>query len=191
MSDLASLKRLFDFTDEDLAVNRGGNLSARQYRHYHHMRLANAVNRWASILTFVLFLISLVIFIGISLAYANQLGPLTLVVIGVWLALVYVMTRIIPMMAKVIIRQSTTNDTHWGNRLFGEVDPKSIGVLQATGRLSFPTDGEHRYVMLGDLELTNDAAADKDNRLWKLQTERTYTIYYLPDPLWIVAIEPA
>ena len=197
MTDLKTLKRLFDFTDDDLAANRAGKLSVRQRTLYRQMRITAKISKRLSILMVAFFLLSFVIYIGFSINYGNQLGPLVLVGTAVWLGLVYLVFRIASAVIGRVPVHYQQNPAHWLYQTFGKLTAEEqaryerAAVQQATGRLTVQSDGEHQHLMLGDFELTIDAAADNDERLWKLQRDKPYTVYYLPDPLWIVGVEPA
>ncbi|MCA0456828.1 MAG: hypothetical protein LCI00_22840 [Chloroflexi bacterium] len=197
MTDLKTLKRLFDFTDDDLAVNRAGKLSERQRTLYRQMRVTAKISKWLSILMVAFFLLTFVIYIGFSITYGNQLGPLVLVGTAIWLGLVYLVFRLTSALIGRVPQHYQRHPDHRLYMTFGKLTPQEqalyehAAVQQATGLLNVQSDGEHEHLMLGDFELTLDAAADNDERLWKLKRDKTYTVYYIPDPLWIIAIEPA
>lgn len=197
MTDLKTLKRLFDFTDDDLAANRAGKLSDRQRTLYRQMRVTAKISKRLSMVMVAFFLLTFLIYMGFSITYGSQLGPLVLVGLVVWLGLLYTVFRLISYLIGRISTHYEQHPTHWIYRTFGKLTPpeqvlhEHAAVQQATGRLTVQTDGEHEHLMLGEFELTIDVAADNDERLWKLERDKTYTVYYIPDPLWIVAIEPA
>lgn len=197
MYKLEVLEKLFDFANEDLQINRSGRLSERQFQRVSRAILKSNIDKWVSSLTWVMFLVTLIIFIMFNLRYGDQLGPLVLVDILIWLALVYVLSKLIAKLADILLRQLSNNQTNWFVQVFRNLNSKGLYeretliVEQATGQLGFVSDGEHRFVMLGNMELTSDVTADTDERLWRLKENDNYTIYYLPNPLRIVAIEPA
>lgn len=196
MTDLKTLKRLFDFTDDDLAANRVGKLSERQRTMYRQLRVTAKISKRLSVLMVVIFLVTFVIYMGFSIGYGNQLGPLVLVGLGVWLGLLYVVFRLTSAIIGRVPTHYEQHPTHWLYQTFGNLTPQEqtlyerAVVQRAAGRLSVESDGEHERVMLDDFELSLDVAADSDERLWKLERDKTYTVYFVPDPLWIVAIEP-
>lgn len=196
MTDLKTLKRLFDFTDDDLAANRAGKLSERQRTLYRQMRVTAKISKLLGKLMLVIFLVSFLLYMGFSIAYGNQLGPLVLVGLAVWLGLLYVVFRITSNIIGRVPTHYNQHPTHWLYQTFGKLTPQEqslyerAAVQYATGRLTVQSDGEHERVMLDDFELSLDVAADSDERLWKLDRDKTYTVYFVPDPLWIVAIEP-
>jgi hypothetical protein len=183
MSDLNDLKKLFDFTDEDLAANQAGVLSTRQRHHYGQRLFKQRVDKYVSLLTFMMFVLSLIIFIAFSLNFAQRLGPLTLAVIVIWLAIVFILAKLIQQVANLIFRLKSNDGT---NREIEEPILK-----QMTGRLHFSDDSEHRYVMLDGFELANSAVSDSQKMVWKLEANTRYTIYYIEQPFWIAAVEPA
>jgi CBS domain containing-hemolysin-like protein len=183
VSELDRLKRLFDFTDEDLAANRSGVLSARQRQHYGQRLFKQRVDKYVSLLTFAMFVLSLIIFIAFSLNYAQRLGPMILVAIVIWLAIVFILAKLIQQVANMILRLKSNDETKY------EIDNPIL--KQATGRLQFTDDGEHRYVMLDSFELANSAVTDSQTMVWQLEANQRYTIYYVEQPFWIVAVEPA
>ncbi len=197
MTDLKTLKRLFDFTDDDLAANRAGKLSDRQRILYRQMRVTAKISKRFSILMVGFFLLSFVIYIAFSITYGNQLGAFVLVGTGIWIGLVYSVFRLISHFIGRVPQHYERNPGHWLYRAFTTLNSQEQAlydhavVQQVTGLLTVRSDGEHGHLMLGDFELTVDVAADNDERLWKLTHDTIYTIYYIPNPLWIVAIEAA
>ena len=179
MSDLNDLKKLFDFTDADLSANQSGVLSARQRQHYGQQLFKQRVDKYVSLLTFMMFVFSLIIFMIFSLNFAQQLGPLTLAVIVIWLAIVFILAKLIQQAANLILRLKSNRDI--GSPI----------LKQMSGRLHFSDDGEHRYAMLDGFELANSVASDSPKMVWKLEANMHYKIYYVEQPFWIAAVEPA
>lgn len=182
MNELDRLKSLFDFTDEDLAANQSGVLTARQRNQYGQHLFKQRIDKYVSLLTFVMFVLCLIIFIAFSLNYAQRLGPLTLLVIVIWLAIVFILAKLIQRVANLIARLNSNDKT--------KQIIENPTLKQASGRLQFTDDSEHRYVMLDGLELANSAATDSQKMIWKLEANTRYTIYYVEQPFWIVAVEP-
>ena len=178
MSNLNNLETLFDFTNEDLQINRAGKLSERQQLQLKRSLLKSNIDKWFSYLTWVMFLVSLTLFIIFNLRYGDQLGSLVLVDIGIWLALVYILSKLIVKQGHIVLRQISNDQTNWFIRAFRNVNSKALLELETsvvehtTGQLRFVSHGEHTYVMLNDLELTSNVAADKDKRLWPRQANK-------------------
>jgi hypothetical protein len=182
VSELDRLKALFDFTDEDLVANRSGVVSARQRHNYGQRLFKQRVNKYVSLLTFAMFVLSLIIFMAFSLNFAQRLGSLTLVVIVIWLVTVFILAKLIEYGGNLILRLKSNNEAK------PEIDNPIL--KQVTGRLQFSDDGEHRYVMLDSFELANSAATDSQKMVWKLEANQRYTVYYVEQPFWIIAVEP-
>lgn len=180
MTDLKTLKRLFDFTDDDLAANRAGKLSERQREKLQRRLSQQQWEQTANGLTLVIFVVGIVIYMAFSVTYGNQLGPLVLLVLLIWLVVIYGLSKLIAKLPTLMQRRYKYNPSF-----------PQPAIEKETGPLIFTSDGEHQYALLNQLEFANSAAVDGDPRLWKLEETEVYTIYYVEEPLWIAAIEPA
>jgi hypothetical protein len=180
MTDLKTLQRLFDFTDDDLAANRAGQLSERQREKFQRRLSQQQWEQTANGLTLVIFIITFVIYIAFSVTYGDQSGPLVMLALIVWLAVMYILSKLMAKLPALMQRRYKYNASF----------PQPV-IEKETGPLIFTSDGEHRYALLNQLEFANSAAVDGDPRLWKLEETEVYTIYYVEELLWIAAIEPA
>lgn len=196
MRTLDELKTLYDFTDDDLIANRTGRLSDAQRERFRHDLRTAVIARAAATLILPILPLTSCAFILFSLNYGDALGPLVLVAIVVWLALMYVLMRVGHSVAVRWLERSVKRTDHPLLRRLRAVNPAGEAVIErglverAEGTLTFPTDGEHTYVMLDEIEFTSDVAADEDERLWKLTEGQKYAIHYLPETLWIASVEP-
>ena len=66
--------------------------------------------------------ISLTLFIIFNLRYGDQLGSLVLVDIGIWLALVYILSKLITKQGHIVLRQISDDQTNWFIRAFRNVN---------------------------------------------------------------------
>jgi hypothetical protein len=196
INQLDDLKALFEFTDEDLAANRAGRLSQRQQIQLRQDALNASIEKGAAIVTLSLMPLAAILFILFGLRYGDALGPLILVAIIIWFSGWAALYRFTWKLACWLLRRRThTMDAPLLRRL-GAYNSQAVHALESgvveriAGRLSFPTDGEHMFVMSDDIQISINVAAEDDERLWKLRAGQRYAIYRLPDASWIIAVEP-
>lgn len=196
MEQLSNLQALFDFTADDLQEARAGRLSARLRERVREERLAACIDS-----TTMLLLLPWLLLVGLCgftliLLYSQSLGPLVCAALAILIALLYAISRIglpltrgllvwsvrrgIPIIGSAVQRRLAADRRQWDTG----------AVQRKTGRLTFPSDGEHQYIMLGGAEWGSSMATDTDERLWKLKPGKHYAIYTIPETEWIVAIEP-
>ena len=196
MHTLGELRTLFGFTDDDLIANRAGYLSEVQRERFRHELRSAAIGRAAATLIAPILPVAACAFIIFSLNYGDALGPLVLVSIAVWLAGVYLLLRFGHRAITRWLEGSARTIDHPVLRRLRAVNAAGEaaverGIVERTaGVLTFPTDGEHIYVMLNEIEFTSNVAAEQDDRLWQLDEGRRYAIYYVPETLWIASVEP-
>lgn len=196
MHTLTELQSLFEFTDEDLIANRAGHLSDAQRDRFRRDLRSGVIARAATTLALPILPVTSCAFCLFSMYYGDALGPLVLVAIVVWLALMYVLMRVGYNVALRWLERRVNRTDHPLLRRLRAVNPAGEAVIErgiverAAGTLKFPTDGEHTYVMLNEIEFTTDVSADQDERLWDLTEGQNYAIYYLPETLWIASVEP-
>jgi hypothetical protein len=198
VTDLDTLKRLFDFTDDDLAANRAGRLSERQRAALRREVSRQAVDRLAARLTYPLVVLLIVLYFVIVPPLGSRLGPWTCA--AIFLALLVITGAGYAWRGSVrwLLRAASGRPAldGWLRRALPVAYGRRMAavergeVLQKSGTLTVWDDGEHRHLFLNDEELQNNAMAEQDKRLWKLPPDREYHFYLLPETGWIVAAEP-
>ncbi|MBW4438562.1 MAG: hypothetical protein KME04_15585 [Pleurocapsa minor GSE-CHR-MK-17-07R] len=191
-----ALETLFDFTEADLAANRAGVLSEIQRERLRQQLYQASISSAAFTLSLPVIFVFAVAFMAFSLRFGDDLGPGILCAIGVWFLLTWalytlayaVMRRLLP----VIVRGNASHPLLRRVRAIDNAGSLALeqGIVErVAGRLGFPSDGEHEYVMLDDVELTNSVAADEDERLWQLVEGAQYALYFVQGGPWIVSVE--
>jgi hypothetical protein len=196
MATQHALETLFNFTADDLAANRAGALSPAQRDRYGRELYQAAIEKAAATLSLPVIPVCAVALMIFSLNYGDDLGPGILCAIGVWFALMWALFRLAFALFRRVLPQIARGDAaHPLLRLVRAYDRAGAqaveqGIVQrVAGRLSMPSDGEHEYVMLDELELTSSVAAAEDERLWQLEEGAHYAIYTVPGTPWIASVE--
>lgn len=197
MTDLDTLKRLFDFTDADLEANRAGRLSERQRVMFQQEVLRQAIDRLAARLTYPAVVLLIVLYFVIVPPLGNRLGPWTCA--AIFLALLVIIGAGYAWRGAVRwllgVASGSPAFDGWLRRAMPVIYARRMAVvergevLQQPGTLTIRDDGEHKHLFLNDEELQNNAMAEQDKRLWKLTPDREYHFYMLPETGWIVAVE--
>lgn len=204
ITDLEALKRLFEFTDDDLTANRAGRLSARQHSQIQTNLEAACVNAAAAVSGLPALAILIILWVILMSSLSDQLGSIIdPVALGAILGIV-IMLRLWWEAARRLIGLAVQRSPAWRVWLYRRMQRALVGytpvttraieqgrVEAACGQLHFQSDGEQEHVYLDGKQFTvkgKDAGADQ--RLWQLQPGARYTIYFIPDARWIVAVEP-
>jgi hypothetical protein len=197
-STLAELQALFDFTAEDLAENRAGQLSLRQLQRIKQDQFHASIERSTSLLTLLSVPACILSYFLVVVPNAATLGVGVLCAIALWFGVFLPLgTTLIFRLIKRLLERFIQQRQHWLLRRLAPPDPRLSDILKAgaverlAGVLRLKSDGEHTYLFLGDEELTNSAISDEDDeRLYQLQTGRAYAFYRVPQLAWVMAVEP-
>jgi hypothetical protein len=162
---LNDLQALFNFTDADLVANRAGRLSDSQRdrltRLVHDERTAIQANR-----------LTLPVMVALGIAYfvlvpplGDRLGPLICIVILLALGVFGLVSFAWQRLLLAILRRRPPASL------------EDASVTSRSGILTVEDDGEHRHLLLDDLELQTDVDAVEDVRLWRLEPGQHYILY--------------
>jgi hypothetical protein len=195
--ELFDLMVLFDFTADDLAANRAGQLTNRQRERIEAERLNASIEKAAATAALASFGILMLLYFAVAYPLGNALGPWTLVFIAIWLALAVVAANLVRRALRRRLRQSARDRSHWLLRRLGRLDAAGDQraaegqVSRFAGVLTQADDSEHPLLLLnGEVFQADPSSADQDERLWQLEMGASYAFYAVPEVLWIVAAEP-
>ncbi len=194
---LENLQTLFEFTEADLQANREGRLSEAQLARNWAEVEETCVNIVAAGPLIPLLLLSIAGYFYVAVGYGDALGPWVCATVFVWLFGTYgVMYGLFKLLGAVLRRMvPLPRHTTWLCRVARRVQPLGFDALDKgivevhSGLLTVESDGEHEYLLLDGQEFTISVAAEQDERLWKLEPDRRYAIYTVPDVHWVVAVE--
>lgn len=193
---LAELMQQFDFTADDLAENRAGQLSARQRAHISAERLQASIDKAAASVVPVAIVLITLIYLWWIPPLADVLGPLILAVIVLWLLTMWAVTQGVHSLVRRALRRIAHDRAHPLLRRFGRLDAAGDRAFEAgrverlSGTLRVEDDGEHRYLRLGTRDLTTSVDAEIDERLWRLPPGMHCAVYRLAGVGWVLAVEP-
>jgi hypothetical protein len=198
LSDLDTLKQLFDFTNADLEVNRAGRLSEPQRAALQREVRRQAVETLAARLTYPVAILLIVLYFVLVPPLGSRLGPWTCAAIFIALLVITGVGYAWRGAVRWLLGAAAGSQAFdgWLRRALPVIYTRRMAavergeVIQKPGTLTMRDDGEHRHLFLNDAELQNNAMAEQDKRLWKLTPDRDYRFYLLPETGWIVAVEP-
>lgn len=198
MTDLDTLKRLFDFTDADLAANRNGHLSERQRAALRREVRRQAVETLAARMTYPAVVLLVALYFVIVPPLGSRLGPWTCAAIFIALLVIIGAGYAWRGAVRWLLGAATSTPAFdgWLRRALPIIYARRIAavergeVLQKSGTLTVRDDGEHQHLFLNGEELQNNTMAEQEKRLWRLTPDREYRFYVLPESDWIVAVEP-
>ncbi len=137
-----------------------------------------------------------IVFFALLGQFGAQLGNAICIAVVVWFALMIAVIQLSVFVLIRFVRWSIPNDSHWiykRIRRFKSAEWQALSrsvVSRTAGQLRFQSDGEHDYLFLGDEEFMNNVMVENDERLWELEEGQAYAIYFVPNVMWITAVEP-
>lgn len=193
MASNEALRSLFEFSENDLEANRSGRLSDAQRVRFRQQVHAASLEKAAVSLTLFMLPLGILAFSIFGVFRGVELGPWVLLVLLVLvLLLVFPVSGLTRRLLRRIVGDHVFHPLLMRLRVVNTAYLQTIDHGQVTrlvGQITFPSDGEHQFVMIGEVELTSDVAADEDERLWKLTEGRSYALYTVPETGWIVSAE--
>jgi hypothetical protein len=195
ITDLDGLMALFDFDAHDLAENHAGRMSPRQRERAEAQTLTASIEKTATTISLPVIPLVTLPYLILVTRYGDEWGAGVLLAIVVWFAIMALCFWLVYRGVKAWLNRTARDRSHWLLRRLGRLDRRIDASLRAgkvlslAGVISFPDDGEHTYIYLGETEFTNSVAAELDERLWRLAAGRAYTLYYVPEVLWVMGVE--
>lgn len=196
VTDLPGLMALFEFTADDLAVNRAGALSPRQRARVEANTLNASIEKAAATLALPVLPAFTLVWLLLAWRFGDALGPWVLVGVVLWFASMAALFNLVYRTARHLLRRGAPDRRRGLLRWLGRLDSRIDSVLAASsvarlaGRAAILDDGEHQTIAFDGEPFMLDVSAELDERLWRLATGQRYAVYYLPEVLWIVAVEP-
>jgi hypothetical protein len=176
------LQTLFNFTDDDLAANRQGQLSQRQQQMLKPTLTRSLSEGCAGIANVGLFILCPSVLLLNLLARGG--GNPNLPVLYWGLFAVFTVMLAIGVVLAVITLRATIAGVRGDRRDFGQ-DVADGTVLSAVAEIVTDEVGEHIYAKVdGDTYLLHDGLAE-------LELGSRWQVYYTPNSYWIVSIEAA
>jgi hypothetical protein len=176
-SNVTDLHAVFEFDEADLAANRLGQLSARQRERLARLAHEERADQGAARLSLLVIAALFAAYFLIVPPLGDSLGPFICLVIAGWFAALCGIGYGSYRLARLLLRRRPVTPL------------ADASVIPRTGRLSQVDDGEHLHLMLADAELQSNVDAVEDARLWELEPDAVYTLYFFG--AYVVAVERA
>lgn len=199
-ADLATLRGLFDFTDDDLAANRAGVLSERQRQNYRKGALDACIGSASAIAAAPFGVLIVLGYFNVAVRYGDELGPWVCVVFIAAFALFFMTVRAVAgLTAHVLRRFIRAPDCRLCRTLGRWFYRETLAAIErgqvvpVRGMITLESDGEHEMIMVDGEPLDMDIGLiDSDDRLWTLMEDGggRYALYVVPVVCWIASAEP-
>ncbi len=196
MVDQSQLETAFGFTPDDLEANRAGRLSRRQIHRLSAEQDWAVAGAAAATISLGFLFASLIAYFLVVPALDVELGAATCLVITAWVTLSLILAQVIFTVARGLLHRRMRRREFASSlrqRMRNAVSGAGMSLPDAQverieGVLTYQSDGEHEYLMLGDIEVGSSITED-DHRLWELETGRRYALHRVRGPGWIVSAE--
>ncbi|MBK9121767.1 MAG: hypothetical protein IPM16_01410 [Chloroflexi bacterium] len=196
MVDQSELESAFGFAPDDLQANREGRLSRRQIHRLSAEQDWAVAGAAAATISLGFLFVSLIMYFVIVPALGVELGAATCLVITAWITLSLILAQVIFTVARGLLHRRMRRREFASSlrqRMRNAVSGAGVSLPHAQveridGVLTRQSDGEHEYLMLGDVEVGSSITED-DHRLWELEIDRHYALYRVKGPGWIVSAE--